>query len=87
MYVIFECYYNYGERDVTVISNDEEMRTYCLDELSRYDVSINYGDKTLEELIKLTVYYGNIHIDNRGCWGVTAIVYGDQLEVVGVDNA
>ena len=80
MYVCFESYYKHAEVSMQVIASDEEMREYCIDQLSSYDeISIETAEMSLDDLIKKTVENGNKRVENQGGWGVRYIVKGDNL--------
>lgn len=86
MYVCFESYYKHGEVSMQTIASDEEMREYCIDQLSQEDeekyeeISMETAEMSLDDLIKKTVEDGNKRVENQGGWGVRYIVEGYNIK-------
>lgn len=84
MYVCFEMYYKHGEWESHVIASDEEMRTYCIDQLEGYgdqdpdtddyeELHRRYIELPLEDLIALTIEKGRNQIEHQWGWGLQSV--------------
>jgi hypothetical protein len=83
MYAVFSIYYKHGEGDVKIVTNDDDMKKYCIELLQVYNYdNDDYGDyesDSLDTLISKTVERGKIHVENQYGWGVISIIKGDNL--------
>lgn len=85
MYVCLELYYKHGEWESHVISSDEAMRTYCIDQLEGYgdqdpdtddyeELHRCYTELPLDDLIRLTIEKGRNQIEHQWGWGLQSVV-------------
>jgi hypothetical protein len=91
MYVCVEIYYKHGEYQTTVISSDEDMRIYCIDQLrgygdipqmdvQTYEVAVaQYQAMPLDDLIRLVLSHGRQEIESQSGWGLVDVVKGQNL--------
>lgn len=70
---------------MSIISSDEDMRRYCMEQLANYDFEQDDEENedvescTLEQLISITVREGNNQIDTQLGWVLRHVVRGTNM--------
>lgn len=75
-YAVVSTYYKYAEYDLQIFQNEEELKDFLEKEIRSYEEyfpPIDTNDMTLFELIRATVEFGNMIVEDEKGWGVREI--------------
>jgi len=71
------------------VDGDEAMRQFCFDELAQYRYRVPEAElallrqSSLENVINVTIGYGNKQIETQSGWGLRYVVKGGRLATFG----